>query len=724
MLRDRLLSAVITSTLACSAAAIPLLAVAQEASQSPATSTSTVADPVQATPPKAADKKAETTGPGGQAQQQPAQSIMLDPLTVTATKAPAPRDSVPASIDVITQDQIDRKQPLTVGDILDDLPGVEMEGGPKGSQSQPNIRGFGGTGWGTNRVVTTLDGARQDVGAAHGGSMFFDPELLKQVEVLKGTGSTLYGSGAIGGVIALTTKDASDFLEGDDKYGFWVKSGYHTVNKEPMASGTFALRPIDQVDFLGNFTWRDSGNYKTGAGDRLNDTAVEVMSGLMKLGITPGEGQRLELSGIIFHDNEDALDTDVGNLNTEYKADHEIKKTTASAHYTFNSPDSDLVNFSATAYRDDTDVDSNGRSYDRDTSADLTTTGLDIFNTFKFDTSILKHALTIGTEYYHDAGGGRVNGDKEPQNPDATQDVVGLYAQDAIKLFDQLTLTPGLRWDYYATNPEGGDFSDRKDNRFSPKIGINWQPVEWASVYGSYSQGYRAPSVRELYISGIHFALGGPFNNTFVPNPDLKPESTKTWEGGLRFNFEDVLMKGDGLRFRGNYFDTRAKNFIDGDVVIDFANNVFTTTPVNVPRAHIRGSEIELSYDSEYAFFSGGYSRIRGDNLTDDEPLTSIPADKLVVTLGAKIPTLDIAFGVTDEYAWSQDRVADADLAVGNYNVVGLFAGWAPSDGPLKGFRVNAGIDNLFDKNYERFLAEEKAPGRDYYFAVSYGQSF
>ena len=61
--------------------------------------------------------------------------------------------------------------------------------------------------------------------------------------------------------------------------------------------------------------------------------------------------------------------------------------------------------------------------------------------------------------------------------------------------------------------------------------------------------------------------------------------------------------------------------------------------------------------------------------------------------IGGKVPQLDISFGVTDEYAWSQHRVADASLAVSGYNVVGIFAGWAPQDGPLKGLRINAGID-------------------------------
>jgi hemoglobin/transferrin/lactoferrin receptor protein len=650
--------------------------------------------------------------------------IYLEPLTVTGTKVPTPRNEVPATIDVISAEDLERSQPSTLGDILNDLPGVEVEGGPKGSQSQPNIRGFGGTGWGSNRVVTTIDGARQNTGAAHGGSMFIDPDVLKQVEVLKGTGSTLYGSGAIGGVLALTTKDAEDFLDDGDTFGFKVKGGFHSVNDEWLSSTTLAYRPVEQVDFLGNFTYRNGDDYEGGSGQDIEHSSTDIQNGLVKLGINPAEGHRLELSGLIFSDDEDILGTDVDNANFEYSADHEIRKTTATAHYSFDSPETDLVNLQATVYRDDTDIKDDGKDYDRVTKTNLTTTGVDLFNTAEFDTDWAAHAFTLGTEYYHDAGEGRVNGDKQGQNPDATQDVVGIYAQYSMKLFDQLTITPGLRWDYYQTNPEGGEFDDRNDDRLSPKVGINWQPLEWASLYGSYSQGYRAPSIREMYITGTHFAIFGPFNNVFVPNPNLKPESTETWEGGLRLDFEDVLMAHDSLRFNAAYYNTDAKNFIDGDVTMDFATFTFTTTPINVPRAEIEGAEISLAYDSDYVFFGGSYSRIRGDNKTDDEPLTSIPADKLMLTVGGKIPALDLSAGITNEIAWAQDRVEDETLAVDGYHVVGLFASWVPDEGPLAGFRVDAGIENLFDNSYERYLALEEAPGRDYRVAVSYSASF
>jgi hemoglobin/transferrin/lactoferrin receptor protein len=652
----------------------------------------------------------------------------LDPITVTGTKTPRNRSEVPATIDVIDQEQIERRQAQTVGDLLTDLPGVEMEGGNKGSSSQPNIRGMGGTGWGTNRVVTSIDGARQNVGSGHGGMMFIDPDMVKQIEVMKGPGSTLYGSGAIGGVIAIETKDAADFIDDGDSFGFRGKVGFHSVNEEPVLSGTFAAKPIEQVDFLGSVVWRDSINYMGGSGDRIDNTEVDILSGLMKLGIDPADGHRLELSGLIYENDEDINSTDVDNLNAVYDANHAISKSTATLNYTFDSPDTDLVNLKATLYRDDTDTKDTGKDYDRVTETRLTTTGLDLNNTFEFDTGWARHATTFGTEYYHDDGEGRLDGEMRAQFPDATQDVVGVYLQHEIRLFDQLALTPGVRWDYYKTHPEGEDFTGQSHDRISPKIGLSWEPFEWVNLYASYAEGYRAPSVSELYIGGTHFSYGVPgWNNTFVPNPDLKPETAKTWEGGVKLNFGDVAFDDDALAFNVAYYTTRAKNFIDAEVttrfIPPFGPLVGTTTPVNVPRAELDGIEIGLSYDADYVFFSGGYSRTRGWNKTDDAYLTSVPADKLVLTLGARIPQIDVSFGVTNEYVWGQDRTTDA-LKTDAVNLVGLFASWEPSEGPLKGFRLDAGIENLTDEEYVRYLAEEEGPGRDYRVAISYGFSF
>ncbi|HKP27122.1 MAG TPA: hypothetical protein VJV39_24850, partial [Dongiaceae bacterium] len=73
---------------------------------------------------------------------------------------------------------------------------------------------------------------------------------------------------------------------------------------------------------------------------------------------------------------------------------------------------------------------------------------------------------------------------------------------------------------------------------------------------------------------------------------------------------------------------------------------------------------------------------------------------------------------------WAQDRVADETIAVDGYHIVNLFASWVPDEGPLAGFRVDAGIENVVDNAYERYLAFEEAPGRDYRLALSYSASF
>ncbi|WP_166645279.1 TonB-dependent hemoglobin/transferrin/lactoferrin family receptor [Dongia mobilis] len=673
----------------------------------------------EATPPAE-----ELLPPAGADQPAPPAITPLDPITVTGTKTPRSRSEVPATIDVIDQEQIERKQPQTVGDLLNDLPGVEMEGGNKGSGSQPNIRGMGSTGWGSNRVVTSIDGARQNVGSGHGGMMFIDPDMVKQIEVMKGPGSTLYGSGAIGGVIAIETKDAEDYIADGDTFGLRGKVGFHSVNKEPVLSGTFAVKPLDEIDFLGSIVWRDSINYKGGDdGDRIDNTEVDILSGLMKLGIEPAEGHRIELAGLIYENDEDDTfaNVDVAN-NPDYDGVHAISKSTATLSYSFDSPDTDLINLKATAYRDDTDTKDTGNDIDRVMETRLTTTGIDVNNTFEFDTGWATHATTFGTEYYHDSGEGRLNGDVRAQFPDATQDVVGVYLQHEIKLFDQLSLTPGVRWDYYKNNPESDEFGSQSHDRVSPKIGVSWEPFEWINLYASYAEGYRAPSVSELYIGGTHFRVGA-LSNVFVPNPDLKPETAKTWEGGVKLSFGDVVLDDDAIGFNFAYHTTKARNFIEGDVVMNFPFNL-TTTPVNVPRAEIDGIEVGLDYDSDYFFFSGGYSRVRGWNETDDEYLNSIPADKLVLTVGARVPDIDVTFGVTNEYIWSQNRAADEELRTDGVNLVGLFASWEPSEGMLRGFRLDAGIENLTDEEYTRFLATEEGPGRDYRVAVSYGFSF
>ncbi|MFX4377517.1 TonB-dependent receptor plug domain-containing protein, partial [Acinetobacter baumannii] len=79
-------------------------------------------------------------------------------------------------VDVVGQEELERKQPVNLEDILRDIPGVSAAGGSRAAAQTPNIRGFGG-----QRVVTTIDGARQNFDAGHKGGVFIEPDMLKQV---------------------------------------------------------------------------------------------------------------------------------------------------------------------------------------------------------------------------------------------------------------------------------------------------------------------------------------------------------------------------------------------------------------------------------------------------------------------------------------------------------------------------------------------------------------
>jgi outer membrane receptor protein involved in Fe transport len=157
--------------------------------------------------------------------------VELETVTVTATKTEHPAFEVAGSVSMVAAETIEAEQPQSLNDILKALPNIELFSGPRRLGEEANIRGFS-----DERIVTTLDGARQNFSIGHQGRFVLEPDLLKQVEVYRGANSALYGSGALGGVIALTTKDPSDFLEAEEVLGARLKGGFQSVNDEWLGS--------------------------------------------------------------------------------------------------------------------------------------------------------------------------------------------------------------------------------------------------------------------------------------------------------------------------------------------------------------------------------------------------------------------------------------------------------------------------------------------------------
>ena len=174
----------------------------------------------------------------------------------------------------------------------------------------------------------------------------------------------------------------------------------------------------------------------------------------------------------------------------------------------------------------------------------------------------------------------------------------------------------------------------------------------------------------------------------------------------------------DALRLNATYFHTEAEDFIEQVV------GATTTTNRNIPKAEIKGTELSAQYDTPFAFAGIGYARIRGDNEQTNLPINSIPADKLTTVFGGKLPEYGLRFGLRSEFAAEQDRIDTSGTATSGYAVHGVFVTWFPQIELLQNFRVDAGVENIFDTTYRRHLQSIYEEGRDYRVAVSYAKGF
>ncbi len=228
----------------------------------------------------------------------------FDTITVTATRTEQTLDQVPNTVSVQTERDIDQNNIKDIKDLVRYEPGVTVSGtGSRFGLSGFNIRGIGG-----NRVLTQVDGTSVPGEFAFGPFQnarrnYIDLDTVKQVEIIRGPASSLYGSDAIGGVVSFITKDAADYLdEGDDAYAR-LKTGYDSSDKSWLKSATLVGRtgPVDgllQLSHRGGHevaTHSGNGGIGNGRGD-ANPQDVSEDNLLVKTGWNYNDTDRLQLA--------------------------------------------------------------------------------------------------------------------------------------------------------------------------------------------------------------------------------------------------------------------------------------------------------------------------------------------------------------------------------------------------------------------------------------------
>lgn len=209
--------------------------------------------------------------------------LSLDKLVISAGTEKVAIDT-PQAVSVLDQDDIDQTQATTIGDLLEGMPGVNVQGGVSQLGQGFNIRGMGtAIGDSDNRILITVDNVTKFYEQYRMGAFFSEPELYKRVEVLRGpASSTLYGAGALAGVVNFTTKDASDFLKVGDPLAVRLKAATETNAEAYTLSGIVALQPVEGVELLGTYNKRNTDDYESGNGTLVNGSATKSESWLVK----------------------------------------------------------------------------------------------------------------------------------------------------------------------------------------------------------------------------------------------------------------------------------------------------------------------------------------------------------------------------------------------------------------------------------------------------------
>ncbi|MFT3930891.1 MAG: TonB-dependent hemoglobin/transferrin/lactoferrin family receptor [Spongiibacteraceae bacterium] len=632
-------------------------------------------------------------------------------VTDTATKTPRDAFDIPDSVSIVNFTEMENRQVRNLGDAIKDLPGVSIGGGPRALAQQPEIRGLSG-----NRILITVDGARQNFNSGHKGRVFVDPELLKQIDVLRGPGSAVWGSGALGGVIAMTTKDARDFLLPDQTWGARLRASGQSGDGEILGTGTlFGQLNNGAIDLMLSGTRANADDIRLGGGDTLENSGSDLFSNLAKISWAPSDNQRLKISRQYqFVAGEIPAQADAETSVTAVLTDRETEVDNTVVNYTYDSPTQRWLNVYFNAYRNDQvirekRIGTNGRL----DTIDFTTDGVELRNTSYLGNAgdNITHQLTYGIEYFRDRESAQQGGTANAQFPDASANFLGVFLQDQIEFNDSpignWLLVPGLRLDDYRSESDdtntSGVASDTHESQWSPRLGAVYKLNAQTHLTANYSRAFRAPNFQDLYISGAHFG-----SNDFIPNPDLKPERGESIEIGARHRRPSLWNNDDKLTLSGSIYFNRYRDFIE-TIVTPIA-----TTNVNTTRARIYGAEGEMTYRVSPLQLDLGlsFTVARGDDETGGDPLTTIAGDKLVFDASRCFDRCIFSLSWRSSLHRRQNRVADGQPETAGYSVHDINLIWRPLFSAFDDVQIAFGISNLTDHYYREHLATLPAAGR------------
>jgi hemoglobin/transferrin/lactoferrin receptor protein len=644
----------------------------------------------------------------------------LGRVVVTAGAEKVALDT-PQAVTTLDQEDINAKQATTIADLLEDIPGVSMVGGVSALGQSFNIRGIGAALAGDeSKIIVQIDGVNKFAEQYRVGSFFSDPELFKRVEVLRGpASSTLYGTGALAGVISFVTKDASDMLAEGDRFAARLKAGYEDNSNATLYSGIVAMQPLERLDLLAAYNKRGGDDYENGSGKLVEPSRSQSESFLIKSRLNLGEdaGHSFWASYTKWiSDSFQLYDQQVGAVTSLVQ--RKVDDKTAVVGYDNSFDGNDWLDLKAQFSYADSFVDQSENQFSPTviglaSEYSYATTQARIQNVSSFAlTDAAQLFVTAGAQMSRQlrrnprtlASGAVVFG--SGTHPEGDTKMLGLFVQSELFWAERLTLIAGMRVDDQNLDPGKGvpTLTVVENKASSPKFAALYNFNSNFGLFGSFARTERLPSLDEVFSrSGARGV-----------NINLDPEKSDNTELGATFKLSGLAKAGDSLNVKLTGFQNDITNLIT-------SSSIGALYSINVGEARYSGVELEAEYLQRNFYVRAAASTIKGTDEITGLPLNTIPADDLSLTAAYALNDAGISLGWRGEFARRQTRVSGAfAIPTAGYGVHSLFATWKPKHGALLDTNLRLGVDNLFDRAFRRHLSSLDAEGRSIKLTVAH----
>jgi len=660
----------------------------------------------------------------------------VDEIVVVAHKSARSIREVAANVTVMNRADLKSQLATSVADVFRYVPGIDYEAsGTRFGTEGINIRGIGG-----NRVALIVDGVplsdQFDVGSFSNATRdFLNAGMIQKIETLHGPASALYGSAAIGGVVAVRTPDPAD-ISGSQGHGGDILATWRGADDSLHGTGMVAFGD-ESMGFLAGLSWQEGQQLESAAQTGESDLKdYERKSALLKFVMDDSWG-RTWRAGFIHQEanSRSELRSMLGSgrfrSTTRLAGDDEYVMDLFNLAYEFGSPDSWIDSGVLRGYYEIADIDQatlderglarRPVSIDRFFHFEQKISGVELNLQKEIVGARASHRLGAGIEYrkrkteeYRDgleldlATGAQTNiilGEVFPLRDFPVSDTseLGAYLEDVVSL-GEWTVIAAIRADRFDLSPlidpmyaEDYPFADPvsiSESDISPKLGLIYHVTPSTDVYVQYAHGFRAPPYEDANI-GLEIPV---FNYRAIPNPDLKSESSDGFDLGIRW-------QGANSQLRLAVFHTRYDDFIESKVRLgvdpDSGRILFQSQ--NLEETEISGVEAgwltRLPGRLHAVSFDGSAYLARGENKENGQPLNSVGPAQGVLGLNwsSADGSRNLRLQGTVTESWSdRDESAGELFKPPGHTVLDLFVTQKLSSRTT----IRAGLMNLTDKTY------------------------